>query len=280
SAQQMPTQQSSGGMGDILGSILGGAMGGGSAQQMPTQQSSGGMGDILGSILGGAMGGGSTQQMPTQRSQQRNVPAQSTQSSAGMGDVLGSILGGMLGGSSTGMGGRSSQSSADPIGSILSSVLSGGMSSGMGATSNNGMGGMLGGLLGAGAGAALLDLTPFGPIVTDLANKLGIPPAVAKTVVAFALMKLITGAVQGRASAQKAPAMSLGTDVSGLSARLGAGQGVDRRYLARSGMVDELVNQTGLDQRTATQSLLAAFNALGSQVPDDVQAQFQQQFAQ
>ena len=280
SAQQMPTQQSSGGMGDILGSILGGAMGDGSAQQAPTQQSSGGMGDILGSILGGAMGGGSTQQMPTQRSQQRNVPAQSTQSSAGMGDVLGSILGGMLGGSSTGMGGRSSQSSADPIGSILSSVLSGGMSSGMGATSNNGMGGMLGGLLGAGAGAALLDLTPFGPIVTDLANKLGIPPAVAKTVVAFALMKLITGAVQGRASAQKAPAMSLGTDVSGLSARLGAGQGVDRRYLARSGMVDELVNQTGLDQRTATQSLLAAFNALGSQVPDDVQAQFQQQFAQ
>ena len=275
-SQQMRPQQSDGGLGDILGSILGG----GSAQQMPTQQSSGGMGDILGSILGGAMGGGSTQQMPTQRSQQRNVPAQSTQSSAGMGDVLGSILGGMLGGSSTGMGGRSSQSSADPIGSILSSVLSGGMSSGMGATSNNGMGGMLGGLLGAGAGAALLDLTPFGPIVTDLANKLGIPPAVAKTVVAFALMKLITGAVQGRASAQKAPAMSLGTDVSGLSARLGAGQGVDRRYLARSGMVDELVNQTGLDQRTATQSLLAAFNALGSQVPDDVQAQFQQQFAQ
>ncbi|HQV70320.1 MAG TPA: hypothetical protein PL141_10620, partial [Thermoflexales bacterium] len=49
-SQQMPTQQSDGGLGDILGSILGG----GSAQQMPTQQSSGGMGDILGSILGGA----------------------------------------------------------------------------------------------------------------------------------------------------------------------------------------------------------------------------------
>lgn len=218
--------------------------------------------------------------MPTQR----NVP---TQSSAGMGDVLGSILGGMLGGGMSGAGSssRTRQSqSADPIGSILGSLLGGGMSqSGMGGmgASSGGMGGMLGGLLGAGAGAALLDLTPFGPMVTDLANKLGIPPAVAKTVVSFALMKLITGAVQGRASQtnQRAPAMGLGADMSGLSARLGAGQSIDRRYLVKSGMVNELVDQTGLDPRTAQQSLLAVFNALGSQVPDDVQAQFKQQLA-
>ncbi|MFT3989372.1 DUF937 domain-containing protein [Aestuariivirga sp.] len=66
--------QGGGGLGDILGSILGGAGG----QQAP----GGGLGDILGSVLGGAGGGG----------------AQSQQG-GGLGDILGSILGGAQGSS-------------------------------------------------------------------------------------------------------------------------------------------------------------------------------------
>jgi len=66
--QQQQPQQSSGGLGDLLGSMLGG-------QQQQAPQSSGGLGDLLGSMLGG---------------QQQQAP----QSSGGLGDLLGSMLGG------------------------------------------------------------------------------------------------------------------------------------------------------------------------------------------
>ncbi len=65
------TTASSGGLQDILGSILGGATGGGSS-------SGGGIGDILGQVLGGAMSGGS--------------------SKASTGNAITDILGGLLGG--------------------------------------------------------------------------------------------------------------------------------------------------------------------------------------
>ena len=61
-------EEGSRGLGDLLGSMLGG-------QQQQPQQSSGGLGDLLGSMLGG---------------QQQQAP----QSSGGLGDLLGSMLGG------------------------------------------------------------------------------------------------------------------------------------------------------------------------------------------
>jgi uncharacterized protein YidB (DUF937 family) len=61
-------QQQGGGLGNILGSVLGGG-----AQQ----QGGGGLGDILGSVLGG---GQQAQQQP--------------QAGGGLGDILGSVLGG------------------------------------------------------------------------------------------------------------------------------------------------------------------------------------------
>ena len=63
---------SSGGIQDILGQVLGGAMGGGGS-------SGGGIGDILGQVLGGAMSGGGS-------------------SKASTGNAITDILGGLLGG--------------------------------------------------------------------------------------------------------------------------------------------------------------------------------------
>ena len=76
--------QSSTAGGDMLGTLLGGALGGGQAPA----QSSGAGGDLLGALLGGAMGG-------------EQAPAQS--SGAG-GDLLGALLGGMSSSQSSGSG--------------------------------------------------------------------------------------------------------------------------------------------------------------------------------
>ena len=70
--QQAPAQSQGADMGDLLGSLLGGTQ-----QQAPAQSQGGGMGDLLGSLLGGT---------------QQQAPAQSQ--GGGMGDLLGSLLGG------------------------------------------------------------------------------------------------------------------------------------------------------------------------------------------
>ena len=118
--------QSSGG-GDMLGSLLGGLMGGGATQQPAQPQSS----DMLGSLLGGLMGGQTTQQpaqpqggdmlgsllgglMGGQPAQQPTQPQTS-----GGGDMLGSLLGGL-------MGGQTTQQPAQPQSSDLLGALLGG----------------------------------------------------------------------------------------------------------------------------------------------------------
>jgi uncharacterized membrane protein YebE (DUF533 family) len=80
---------SSGGMGDLLGSLLGGAKG--------SQSSGGGLGDLLGSVLGGQSGG--------------------SQTGGNMGDLLGSLLGGGDAKSGSGLGGESG------LGGLLGSAL-------------------------------------------------------------------------------------------------------------------------------------------------------------
>jgi uncharacterized protein YidB (DUF937 family) len=88
SAPGQPT--GGGGLGDILGSVLGGgAPGGGGTpgRGMPPGGGGGGLGDILGGMLGGAPGGGSPG---------RGMPP------GGGGGGLGDILGGILGGAGAG----------------------------------------------------------------------------------------------------------------------------------------------------------------------------------
>lgn len=91
---------SKGSGGDVLGSLVGAALGGSQNQKT---QGGGALGDILGSVLGG----GNTS---------------SNSSAGGLGDLLGSVLGG---GSSS----STSSSSAGGLGDLLGSVLAGGSSS-------------------------------------------------------------------------------------------------------------------------------------------------------
>ncbi len=106
-----PADASRAGGADMLGSLLGGLMGGGEPAQQ--QQQPAGGGDMLGSLLGGLMGGGA----PAQQQQQPAVggdmlgsllgalsggtPATQQQTQSGGGDMLGSLLGGMLSGAAT-----------------------------------------------------------------------------------------------------------------------------------------------------------------------------------
>ena len=107
------------GGGDILGNLLGAALGGSSTQQT---RGGGGLGDLLGSVLGG----GASQQS----------------SGGGLGDLLGSVLG----------GGSKSASSGGGLGDLLGGLLGGGAGSaasssagGLGDLLKGGLGGLLGG---------------------------------------------------------------------------------------------------------------------------------------
>ncbi len=102
-----PAPQPQAGGADMLGSLLGGLMGGGA----PQQQTSGG--DMLGSLLGGLMGGSAAPQ--------QQQPAQ-----AGGADLLGSLLGGLMGGGAA----PQQQQSAPAGGGDMLSTLLGGMLSG------------------------------------------------------------------------------------------------------------------------------------------------------
>lgn len=217
--------------GDVLGSILGSMMGGGAPQGGMPAQSSGG--DVLGSILGSMMGGGA---MP-----QGGTPTQS----AG-GDVLGSILGSMMGGGAMPQGGMPAQSGG---GDVLGSIL--------------------GGLLGGGMGSSALGSNAFlAPIIDAIANKLGIDPKIAQTIVTFALSALMSGALGGNQQ----------FDSAGLVARVSSGKPVTQKYLKESGLLSELTAQTGLDQKTAAKSLQQVFQAFGTQMGEGSYDDHQRQF--
>ena len=104
-----------GGSNDLLGNILGAALGG--SQQQETR-GGGGLGDLLGSVLGGSSASGA--------------------SAGGLGDLLGSVLGGS----------SKSAGSAGGLGDLLGSVLGGsggGAAGGLDELLKGGLGGLLGG---------------------------------------------------------------------------------------------------------------------------------------
>ncbi|MEP9353809.1 DUF533 domain-containing protein [Xanthobacter sp. KR7-65] len=124
-----------GGMGEILGQILGAALGGGSVRRggAASQRLPGGLEDILGQVLGGAGGRGGSGGNP-------GLPG-------GLGDILGQVLGGGAGrtGGASGLPGG--------LGDILGQVLGGGRSpSGRpgGAGPSGGIEDILGQILGGG----------------------------------------------------------------------------------------------------------------------------------
>jgi hypothetical protein len=229
-----------GSLADLLGALLGGALQGGSGLGDSGQDDSGlsGLGQGGGSLGGLGQGG------------------------SGLGSLLGMLLGG--GGMSqpssvsaeqqteTGMG-----SSGDLLSALLGASTGGGMSSGI---------------------ASLLT-----PLITPLAQKLGIPVEIAQIVVIFVLSKLLSGKLgQGTTaqtqaqypSQQSSPSgTSGGVDLSSLLQQMTSGQRVDTRYLRRSGLTEELVQQTGLDPDTAEQSLQEVLGMLSGQMRESENAE-------
>ena len=98
--------QRAGGLGDLMGTLLGG---GAQSQGAPTgmQQEAGGLGDLMGALLGGGLQGSAPAM---------GAPAGASQGGVGIGDILGAVLGG-------GSTGIASSPLLAPIANLLSKKL-------------------------------------------------------------------------------------------------------------------------------------------------------------
>ena len=225
-------------MDDLLKALLSG----GSAESPDETVGAVSLPDLLQGILGGAAA-------PAQKPAQSAPPQGQSASGIDIGDLLGGILGG-----------------------------------GTGSASSGGLGGILGGILGGAGGTAKSGggttgaSSLLGPIVQALAQKLGLPPAIAQVVVTFALAKLLPGLLGGltaqtqpaAAAPQRAatPSQSGGFNLDDLLERVASGnpQRLSASYLQSTGLTAELAQQSGLDDDTAVTSLREAFLTLGSQL--------------
>ncbi|MCX7837954.1 MAG: DUF937 domain-containing protein [Anaerolineae bacterium] len=254
SESETPRGQSAPTMEEVLGSLLGGTAG---------TQPRGGE-DALGSLLGSLLGGGTSAAQPR----------------AGD-EALGSLLGSLLGG-----GAPSTRSGAgdEVLGSLLGSLLGGGttMPSQRGyppsqvPATGDPIGTLLSGLLGVdvGGGAATIANNPIAnafvqPIAEALARKTGMAPGIARVVVVFAINALLSGLTQ-QGARQKFSREEL-------IEKLQSGEPITQKYLKESGLLPALVEETGLNQKVAAQSLQQVFRALGTQMIEGTPEERQQE---
>lgn len=233
---QQPAAPERGVGGDLLSGVLGSLMGGGQ-QQMPQQ--SGGA-DLLSGMLGGLTGAG-------QQGMQQALPQQP----AG-GDMLG-MLGSLLGGAQQPMQQQPVQqhSSGDMMLGMLEQLIGGqpgqGQQLGISPMSSMNMGAMNNPIMG------LLQ-----PVVNQVAAKLNISPQIATVVASIAMHYLLSS---HSTTSPQAP-MNLGSVMQ----QLGRSGSLSQGTLRNSGMVQDVMQATGLNKQEALRSLDATFGVLGSQV--------------
>jgi hypothetical protein len=212
------------------------------------------MEDLIGAILGG---GGK------QEGQEEGQPT---------GDPLADLLGGILGGA--GGAGSTSGGQPDVIGGLLEGILGGGGAPQSGGQPGLGLDDILG-ILGGG-GQQQTAAGPLSPIIDGLAENLGLDPRLAQMVVGFVINKLLSGfaartaggapaAPSGMAPSAPAGAQG-GLDLDHLLEGMVSGQ-LDTRFINKSGLTQELVEQTGMDEELAAASLQETFSLLGAQMP-------------
>lgn len=149
------------------------------------------------------------------------------------------------------------------LGQVVGSLMGG---SGGGSPANALLGGLeqvIGGKPGAASPAAASQAVAtsadsplmglLGPIASSVASKVGVSPAVATTVAATAMHYLVSNHPAG------------GGAPSAIMQQVASGQ-VSQDTLHSSGMVNAVVQSTGLSQQQAAQSLNAAFTHMSAHV--------------
>jgi hypothetical protein len=213
--------------------------------------------EVLGSLLGGGTAGtqprgGEDALGSLLGSLLGGGGAPPTRPSAGD-DVLGSLLGSLLGGG-TSMPSQPAPSTADPIGTLLSGLLGVDVSGGAAAIANNPI------------TNAFVE-----PIAEALARKTGMAPGIARVVVVFAINTLLSGLTQKGTRQGFIP--------EELIEKLQSGEPITQKYLKETGLLSELVQETGLSQKVAAQSLQQVFRALSTQMiegtPEERQKELQ-----
>jgi hypothetical protein len=216
-------------MEDIMKALMQPTSGQGQQQQQASQGSDA-LSQVLGGLLGGAQQGGGQQ-------------------AGGAGGMLAQALGGLLG------GGQQAQQSggAAGVGQLL-----GGLQQIIGGTPGTGQQlPMGGGNMSMGAASPVMMLLQ--PVVTQLAEKAGLSPQIAMVVASIAVHYL----VQSHPNTPGASPMNLGNVMQTLS----SGGRLDQKTLQSSGIVDDVMHATGMDQNKAVKTLNTTFDVLGRQIP-------------
>ncbi len=216
------------GMENLMKALMQSAME--SQQQQPAPQQPAG-GDMLSQVLGGLMGGG-TQQMAS--------PQQ-----AASGDMLSQALGGIL-------GGTQNVNQGDQMLGLLEQVIGGRPASGQQLNMNQGGAFNMSGM--AMNNPVMMFLQP---VVNQLAAKANISPQIATVVASIAVHYLLSS---HPSTSPNAP-MNLGSVMQEL-----ASSGISQATLQNSGMVNDVMQATGLNQQQAVSSLESTFGALGAHV--------------
>jgi hypothetical protein len=159
-------------------------------------------------------------------------------------------LNGLLGA----LGGGGQQAGGQPdLGSLLGML--GGGQSGQG---GGALGSLLGGFFGGGSSSGAVSGGPLDALVGPLAEKLGLPPQVAGMVVMFLANALLAGQAGSRSG------VASGGDLNDVMTMLDSGR-MDGNALHNNRLVQDLSQQTGLDEQTAARSIGAVVDMLGGQ---------------
>ncbi|MGC9335304.1 MAG: hypothetical protein ACP5JJ_14210 [Anaerolineae bacterium] len=254
--------------------LLGALMGGGQQPSKPEDEIS--EEDPLAQLLQGLMAGQASPGEATQAAQ--DAPLENLDTGSLLQGILGGS-GGLAGGAGHASEGHAAQPAADPVpggpdlGGLLQGLLggTGGSPAGTGqaaAQSAGGLGDILGAIMGGGS-PALASNPLLAPIVTGLAEKLGLPPQIAQTVVAFVLGKLVESRMQPGLDATSAPTRSGSGQPQATTLedvvvqRMNSGKRVTKAEVRRTGLARELAAHTGLKRTEAVDSLQEVLNALG-----------------
>jgi len=187
---------------------------------------------------------------------------QQPQQSTGGADAMSQMLGGLLGGSQQSGGG------GDALSQVIGGLLGGGQQSG-GSPATQLLGGLeqiIGAQSGAGSQvpAATTPSTSdplmvlIQPFVNKVAAKVNISPALATIIVSIVLKYLL----KSHPSTPDESPLNLGSVMQTLA----SGGRISESTLQSSGMVNEVVRATGLDQQQAVKTLDTTFKVLGSEV--------------